>query len=487
MRDTDPAQVLDRFPGLRVLVVGDLVLDEWLEGASTRLCREAPVPVVDVERTRAVPGCAANVAANAAALGAGTRVLGLVGDDRDGGCLRRTLREAGADPSGIVTDAGHRTTAKRRLLSDGQVIARFDQQDHHEWAPATVRALADRVRREAPRHDLVLVGDYGDASAGDAVRRALCEVRDRLRGPLLADAHDLQPWRPCRPTAVTPSAAEALALLHREDAPRRALLDGERSELPERAGADMVAVTLDADGTVLHWSGPTHRTRPARASRHTTGAGDTFVAAFGLALAAGAAPPTAADLAQSAADVVVAEPETTVCSRTDLVRRCSPRPARSVLTADEVHDLVERCRARGELIGFTNGCFDVMHAGHAAYLEQAAALVDILVVGVNSDASVRRLKGPDRPVLGERERVRLLGALTAVDAVTVFDGDSPTALIERIHPDLYVKGGDYTPEMLPETPLVRRLGGEVRVVDYVAEHSTTHVIDRIRVGAGATP
>lgn len=480
------AGVVDRFPDLRVLVVGDLALDDWLEGEGTRLCREAPVPVVDVDRTRHVPGCAANVAANAAALGAHTRLLGLIGADADGELLREAVRRAGIDAEGLVTAPGHRTTAKRRLLCGGRMVARFDQQDHHPWAAGAVAQLAERVRATAPRADVLLVGDYGDGVVSRAVRDAVSSVRSRLRGPLLVDAHDLRPWASCRPTAVTPSAQEALAVLEHESGERAGLLDIDARDLLRRTGADLVAVTLDTDGTVLHRAGaPPHRTRPTRPAEHTTGAGDTFLAALGLALAAGAEPGAAADLAQQAADLVVAQPETAVCRHADLARRLSPGRPRRVLTASEVHDLVERRRARGDRIAFTNGCFDLMHSGHAAYLEQAADLADVLVVGVNSDASVRRLKGPDRPVLPEEERVRLLAALAAVDAVTVFDEDSPTDLIELIRPDVYVKGGDYTPEMLPECPLVRRLGGEVRMVDYVADHSTSSVIDRIRVRAGA--
>ncbi len=214
----------------------------------------------------------------------------------------------------------------------------------------------------------------------------------------------------------------------------------------------------------------------------TTGAGDTLTAAFTLALAAGIDPTTALELACAAADCVIRRPGTVVCDRAVLLRSLGDTRGSGVVGDGELARLIQRYRRGGLRIAFTNGCFDILHTGHLAYLEEARRLADVLVVGLNSDVSVRRLKGPDRPVTGEADRAALLSALPAVDHVVVFDEQSPVRLIELLRPDVYVKGGDYTPEMLAETPVVERLGGVVRTVGYLPQRSSTRVIEAIRSG-----
>jgi D-beta-D-heptose 7-phosphate kinase/D-beta-D-heptose 1-phosphate adenosyltransferase len=258
-------------------------------------------------------------------------------------------------------------------------------------------------------------------------------------------------------------------------------VDEHAMALLERSGATMVAVTLDSEGAVLHRRGH----RPYRSygtpapTGQTTGAGDTFAATFALAMAAGADPPQALDVAQAAASVVVRRTGTALCTRHDLLRELAIDTG-PVLTAEQLARRVEADRAQDRRIVFTNGCFDVLHRGHVSYLQQARKLGDVLVVALNSDGSVARLKGPGRPVNSVEDRAAVLGALGCVDYVTVFDDDTPQRLLELVRPDLYVKGGDYTPEMLPETPVVERLGGQVRILDYVEDRSTTALLDRIR-------
>jgi rfaE bifunctional protein nucleotidyltransferase chain/domain len=232
-------------------------------------------------------------------------------------------------------------------------------------------------------------------------------------------------------------------------------------------------------------AGPLHLPVAQVPDERTTGAGDTFAAALTVSLAAGAPLRTAARIACAASAVAVSRPGTSVCTLADLHARL----AGHVATADpeRLAGLVAAHRADGKRIVFTNGCFDVLHRGHVAYLEAAAKLGDVLVVAVNSDASVRRQKGPDRPINGVEDRLAVLRALTCVDHLAVFDGDTPTQLIGMIRPDVYVKGGDYTESMLPEAPLVRALGGEVRIVGYVEDRSTSAMVRRIRYGAGTAP
>ncbi|MFI5848643.1 D-glycero-beta-D-manno-heptose 1-phosphate adenylyltransferase [Micromonospora chalcea] len=267
---------------------------------------------------------------------------------------------------------------------------------------------------------------------------------------------------------------------------RAVLAESRLPELRAHTGADVVAVTLDTEGAVVGGAeGEPRRSHstPVPAS-HAVGAGDAYLAAMTLALAADSGLPTAAQLAQLAATITVADTGTCVCRREDLLAALGTGPEEgghpALVGADELAALVDEHRQAGRSVVFTNGCFDVLHPGHVRYLTQARALGDLLIVAVNSDGSVRRLKGADRPVNPVEDRIALLAALACVDHVVVFEEDSPARLIEAVRPDVYVKGGDYPPEMVPEAPLVRRLGGQVRTLGYVPDRSTSAIIDRIR-------
>jgi D-beta-D-heptose 7-phosphate kinase/D-beta-D-heptose 1-phosphate adenosyltransferase len=473
----------------RVTVVGDVMLDRWWVGSSNRLSREAPAPVVEVQRRHDVPGGAANTAMNLAALGAEVRLVGVVGLDEAGATLRDLLVAAGVDVSGLLASGDVATVTKTRVVSDDQMLVRIDDVQRSLLPPALERDLTSATAKALVDVDALLVCDYDSGRLVDAVASAFTlESRPAL---MAVDAHDGAPWAPLRPDVVTPNAAEAFRLLGRSvpaDGSRLAALTEAAAELRHRAGAAAVIVTLDRDGSVLF--GPDEGDPPEpyrtpalpRAEKQAAGAGDTFVAALTLARAAGVPLQVAASLAQAAADVVVQRFGTSVCSTDELVEHLGVGDA-----AVEEETLLRRLaadRAAGRRIVLTNGCFDVLHRGHTTYLSQAAQLGDVLVVAINSDRSVRRLKGPERPINAAADRAGVIAALSCVSYVTIFDTDTPIPLLQRLRPDVYAKGGDYSAEMLPEAEVVRGYGGEVRILDYVPSHSTTDVVGRIRQRLG---
>lgn len=317
---------LIRFTALDIVVVGDAVIDEWFSGTSRRLCREAPVPLVEVTERQRVPGAGGNTAANIAALGGRVRYFGVVGDDGPGMRLREELRLRGVDDRGLLVDAGRATTVKCRVLAKDQVVARFDLRDPRPWSPRVVDQLAGMVTDAIGQADAVVVSDYDDGATAGPVRRTIGAARDRMTCPLVVDAHAVLGWAGCRPTAVTPSLAEVLDIVGsgRGTGSSRSPAGGDRLGhlLLRRTNASMVVTTMDADGSVLYLpGGRVHRTSaamPARPGR-TIGAGDTFTGAFTMGIAAGFAPGTAAQLGQLAADVVVAKPGTAVCTLSELV------------------------------------------------------------------------------------------------------------------------------------------------------------------------
>lgn len=467
-----------------IAVLGDLILDRWWFGDVERLSREAPAPVVRVGERTDVPGGAANTAVNLAALGADVRLVGAVGDDEPGCRLLALLDRAGVDTTGVVVLEGFATTAKTRLVGGGQLVARMDSGER-PTASQRERILA-AARRATEGAAAELLCDYGAGAIDDGVRDGLV-ARSARPHVTVVDAHDLRPWAALAPTVVTPNAGEAALLLGAplDGGPARAdAVVALREALLTASGAAAVVVTLDRDGTVaLPCDGEPVRTtaRPAP-DFLANGAGDTFAAALTLALSTGQTLGDAARFAQAAADVVVRERGTSICTAAGL--RASLAEGAPLLDADALVAELAVARAAGRRIVFTNGVFDVLHRGHTTYLRQAKLLGDVLVVAVNDDDSVRRLKGPGRPINGAADRAGVVGELPYVDYVTVFGSDTPIPLLERIRPDVYAKGGDYTAEMLQEASVVEGYGGEVAIVDYVSDHSTSAIIARTQALPG---
>jgi D-beta-D-heptose 7-phosphate kinase/D-beta-D-heptose 1-phosphate adenosyltransferase len=486
--NAEPAELIAAFARLSVLVVGEAMLDCFLQGASERLCPEAPVPVVAVDRRLEAPGGAANTAANLRALGARVSLLSVVGEDGEGALLRRLLAERGVDASALIDAPGRRTLAKHRVLAGPQMLVRFDHGSTDPLEARLERAVAERAARLFAAHDAVVISDYGYGVLGPRVIRALAALQARAPRVVVADARTLSGYRGVGVTAVKPNFVEAVRLLEarpRAGEERAAFVARHGARLLELTGARIAAVTLDVEGALFLEHGRSYRTYalPVDQAR-AAGAGDTLTAALALALAAGAELPAAAELAAAAAAVVVAKDGTAMCSATELEAAMAPA-GKFLGDARALAACLARHRGQGRRVVLASGCFDLLHPGHIAFLTAAKAQGDILIVGLNSDASVARLKGPERPINELEARVALIAALSAVDHIVAFDEDTPAELLQSVRPDIFVKGGDYTRDMLPEAPLVEALGGQVRILPYVQARSTTSLIARIRAAPGA--
>ncbi len=483
--------VVRGFPGLRALVIGDAMLDSWLEGEATRLCAEAPVPVVRAASTTYCAGGAANTAVNLAALGADVRFVALVGQDAAAGSLRQALQDGGVDDRDLVADDDVSTLHKLRVVANGQYIVRFDEGNATRTSAASRLLMADRIVRLFEQSDLVVVSDYCHGVVSGEVVSLLAHLQGEQRKVVVVDSKSIAQFAHCGVTMVTPNlweAARAVAL----DPPSEAdsHLDYAASiadRLRGRLDAAYIAVTMAGHGVLL--TGPTgertHVPCYPVARAHDVGAGDTITAATALSLASGASPAQAVRIGIDAASIAITRGRTSTVSAQDLLRRVSLDDSSGFLSRKELVARLEIERFHGKRIVFTNGVFDILHAGHVNLLRRARALGDVLVVGVNSDASTRRQKGPKRPVNRESDRLALVSALDSVDYAVLFEDDTPAELIRAVRPHIHVKGGDYQEGTLPEIDAVREVGARVEILSLIEGRSTTALIDRILSGAAS--
>ena len=472
-------------PGLRALVIGEAMLDTWLEGEATRLCKEAPVPVVREASTARCAGGAANTAANLAALGADVSFVSLIGPDAAGGHVRETLRRAGIGDGDLVEDPDVSTLHKLRVIANGQYVVRFDEGDLRAASDRAHARMRQRIADLHPRCDLIVVSDYCHGAIGPELIQTLADLQERRSRVMVVDAKNLIRFAASGATMVTPNLEEACRAVDPTatgDPPSGPVAAREvATRLRTRLDARHLAITMAHDGVLL--TGPTgeHEHLPCHrvARAGDVGAGDTFTAGAALALAAGAGAAQAVRIGIDAASLAVTRGRTSVVSFRDLLRRVSLDDSADTLSLKEMVTRLEGDRHLGKRIVFTNGVFDILHAGHVQLLRRARALGDVLVVGLNSDASTRRLKGPTRPVNRESDRLALVSALDAVDYAVLFDEDTPDELIRAIRPHVHVKGGDYDATSLPEIGAVREVGADVEILSLVEGRSTTAIIDRI--------
>ncbi|MAY70634.1 MAG: bifunctional heptose 7-phosphate kinase/heptose 1-phosphate adenyltransferase [Halomonas sp.] len=460
----------------RVLVVGDVMLDRYWHGGTSRISPEAPVPVVRVEECEDRPGGAANVALNIASLGAHAALAGLVGDDDNADRLTARLEEVGVSTHFHRTP-GMPTITKLRVMSRNQQLIRLDFEDGLDKIDTS--ELAPRLIEATDNFDLIILSDYGKGTLAN-VEMVIPEMH-RAGKRVLVDpkGSDFRRYRGA--SVITPNLAEFEAVVG--PCPSDDILATKGEALREELELEALLITRSEKGMTLIREGhdPLHLPTRAREVYDVTGAGDTVIAVLGLALAAGHGFAEAMTLSNLAAGLVVAKPGTATLSIAELYTALHGDKLAEfgVIEESPLVLAVRAAQARGERVVMTNGCFDILHAGHVAYLEHARQLGDRLIVAVNDDASIRRLKGPKRPINPLNRRMQVLAGLGAVDWVVPFAEDTPARLIEAVLPDVLVKGGDYRPEDIAGGEAVRDAGGEVKVLGFEDGVSTTAMISTI--------
>jgi D-beta-D-heptose 7-phosphate kinase/D-beta-D-heptose 1-phosphate adenosyltransferase len=471
-----------------VLCIGDLMLDEFVYGEVSRISPEAPAPVIAAQRSELNVGGAGNVARNIAALGAGCIFVGLVGNDDAGRMLRAELAKERLIEPLLVTDAARPTTRKVRFVSE-HFSTHMLRADWEEAVPASVaieQQLIDAAVAALPRADIVLLSDYAKGVLTARVIREVIDAARKLGKRVIVDPKSANFAIYRGATILTPNRKE-FAEATRSRAATDADIAAAAQEAMVLADCEAMLVTRSEHGMTLVARNCDAVHVPAYPTkvRDVSGAGDTVVATLAVTLAGDADQESALRMASAAAAVAIGKRGTATVSLAELRKKILPQAslAAEEKVAANLADLDEQVtewRAQGLRVGFTNGCFDILHPGHVRVVTQARAACDRLIVGLNSDASVKRLKGADRPVQDERSRAEVLAALEAVDLVVIFAEDTPFELIERIKPSVLVKGGDYTREQVIGHEVVAAYGGEVVLVEIMPGHSTTLLVKRAR-------
>ncbi|MCM2356541.1 MAG: bifunctional D-glycero-beta-D-manno-heptose-7-phosphate kinase/D-glycero-beta-D-manno-heptose 1-phosphate adenylyltransferase HldE [Geobacteraceae bacterium] len=483
MQRKDVESLFAKARDIRVLVVGDLMLDEYLWGRAERISPEAPVQVVDVVREELRLGGAGNVANNLVALGCGVTVLSVIGADDNGTILQHAFSGKGVDVAGVFEDPMRRTSKKTRVVAAHQQIVRIDRESREPLSREFEEKIAAFLAERANGYQVIMVSDYLKGVLTEGVLAAIIDAGRRLGIPVVIDpkGSDYRKYRGA--TILTPNRKEAeIATGVRIDSDES--LANAADTLLREGGLAALLVTRSEQGmSLFEASGRTvHIPTFAREVYDVTGAGDTVLALIGLVLACGHSFEEAARLANVAGGIAVGKLGTSTVTPAEIIAEVGRGHRDSdakIKNRDVLAAVIAEEKEQGKRVVFTNGCFDLLHAGHVKYLQKARSFGDLLVLGLNSDASVRRLKGDKRPLIGEEERSHLLAALDCVDYVVIFDEDTPLQLIEALRPQVLVKGGDYAPEGVVGKDLVESYGGRLELVEFVDGKSTTGIIEKI--------
>ena len=468
---------------IKILVLGDIIYDEYIWGNIERISPEAPIPVLEWVGDNSALGGAANVAHNLCQLGAKVYLVGVVGADEHGYKLKERLKESGIETGGIFTDPHRPTTCKTRILAHNQQIIRIDKEITQPIPDPIEVHILEYIRLIGPEMVGIICSDYLKGLLKESLLKQLIRMAKEWDKLLLVDpkGRDFSKYQGAY--ALTPNLKETeiasgIRITTEADLERAA------SSLSQLVNCHTLLVTRGKDGLSLFQKGhsPTHIPTVAKEVYDVTGAGDTVISLFGLSLFLGYDPIDAARLANVGAGIVVGKLGTAPLSRRELAEYLTDQSlyqSKKALTLTELLPIVNLARTQGKTIVFTNGCFDLLHVGHIQYLQKAKALGNILIIGLNDDNSVRRLKGHPRPLISQEERANILAALGCIDYIVIFSELTPEALIRTIKPHILVKGGDYALDQVVGRDIVESYGGRTEIIPYMAGYSTTGLIEKI--------
>ncbi|MCX6061846.1 MAG: D-glycero-beta-D-manno-heptose-7-phosphate kinase [Campylobacterales bacterium] len=466
----------------RILVIGDLMIDHYLWGGCERISPEAPVQVVDISRETTVLGGAGNVINNLVALGAKVCVAGVIGNDESGEELRAMLEKLGVSCEGLVVQNDRKTSKKSRIVASNQQILRYDRESKESISHESTQAVVGYASSVINECDVIILSDYGKGVITDSLAQGIIQSARKLGKKVLVDPKGKDYTKYRGAYLLTPNkkeASEATGITINDESSLRAAL----LQLKDTCDLECSMITLSEDGIAIDDGSMRRFPTVAREVFDVTGAGDTVIASLSFALSCGMSIDESAKFSNRAAAVVVGKIGSATVTLEEIEEyeaTLHQSDSRAHLkSASEIVEIVQRLKAKNKRIVFTNGCFDILHVGHVKYLQEAKSYGDVLIIGLNTDASVRVLKGPTRPVNTEEDRAYILGALEAVDYVVLFSDETPYELIKSIAPDILVKGGDYEGKTVVGAEFAR----ELRLVQFVDGKSTTATIARINEGS----
>jgi D-beta-D-heptose 7-phosphate kinase/D-beta-D-heptose 1-phosphate adenosyltransferase len=467
----------------RLLVIGDLILDEYIWGAVTRISPEAPVPILETKSENLTLGGAANVANNLVALGCEVHLVGAIGQDEKGDKLVSLIEEKGIFSKGIFRFVHRPTTSKIRVVAHNQQILRIDKEDNRPITEETENRIIKYINKALPDMDIVICSDYRKGILTEKVFNAVTHRAKNSKKRVIVDpkSSDFELYKGA--TIITPNQFEVekavpIKIQDKID------LDRAAEYLLNLTHAEVLLITRGKDGMTLYPNKEKHVDIPTQAKEvfDVTGAGDTVVSVLAMALAVGFNPADSAWLSNMAASIVVGKVGTAVVTLNEINEYLQEemfRTSQTVLKLEELKKIVSLAKGTGKTVVFTNGCFDLIHGGHIEFLQKAREKGDLLVVGLNSDKSVKSIKGKGRPIKSEKERANIISALRYIDYITIFDETTPEELIREVRPDILVKGDDYAIDEVVGREIVEGYGAKVELIPIVEGLSTTNIVAKI--------
>lgn len=479
-------EIINKIKKAGVVVVGDIMLDRFIYGSAERISPEGPVPVLKVGKETEMLGGAGNVLSNLAGLGAGCTIVAVTGRDENGQRVRAIIQNTGYDDSALVEDAGRPTTVKTRFIAQNQQLLRTDSEDTAEISKDIQNVLMKAIEKALPKAGALVLSDYNKGVLTPVFIQDIIKKAKAAGVPVLVDPKRDDFSIYAGADYVTPNRKELSQAVRGMPVKLDEEVEAAALALIEQSGIGAVIATRSEDGmsVVRNGQAAIHIKTRAREVYDVSGAGDTVIAVLAAALGAGADIKEAAALANKAGGIVVGKLGTAAISADELAHDDDHKNSAQVMGWNEARAQIDEWKAQGFRVGFTNGCFDILHYGHVNYLSEAAGKCDRLVIGLNSDASVKILKGPERPVNDETARASVIGALASTDMVVLFGAtearqdNTPCDLIAHLRPDVFFKGGDYTIDQLPEAKIVQAYGGSVEIMPMYEGYSTTAIIEK---------